>query len=188
MVYDGYFWHDDLVRLRAIRLDDWRHHYDNRFDTAGRLLVDYLVELPPTESEAVAFAEEFADFRNASRRVMFSIENHDGELVGGLNLNSIDERNGTFSIGIQIDRGQRGKGYGTAAMRMLLRYAFEERRLHKFNVGVLEGNLASSRMMETLGCTKEGVRRQVVYSGGRYFDEILFGMTAREFANPQGRK
>jgi len=42
---------------------------------------------------------------------MFTIENLDSENIGALNLNSIDERNGTFSIGMQIDRDHRGKGY-----------------------------------------------------------------------------
>ena len=30
----------------------------------------------------------------------------------------IDEKNGTFSIGVQIDRDYRGKGHGTAAMEI----------------------------------------------------------------------
>lgn len=73
------------------------------------------------------------------------------ECAGGINLNSIDERNGTFSIGIQVDRDHRGKGYGTSAVRILLRYAFFERRLNKFNTYVLEGNEASAAMMRKLG-------------------------------------
>ncbi|MFK7697763.1 GNAT family N-acetyltransferase [Paenibacillus sp. HJGM_3] len=68
---------------------------------------------------------------------MFTIESLDGENVGGINLNSIDERNGTFSIGIRIDRDHRGKGYGTRAVHILLRFAFFERRLNKFNDSVI---------------------------------------------------
>lgn len=55
---------------------------------------------------------------------MFTIENLNGEYVGGVNLNSIDEKNGTFSIGVQVDRDHRGKGYGTRAINILLKYAF----------------------------------------------------------------
>ncbi|MOA27956.1 putative ribosomal N-acetyltransferase YdaF [compost metagenome] len=66
-------------------------------------------------------------------------------------------------------------------MRILLRYAYFERRLNKFNVSVLEGNDASAMMMQKLGCVQEGVRRQIVYSNGRYHDEILYGMTKEEF-------
>ncbi|WP_254848750.1 GNAT family N-acetyltransferase [Paenibacillus odorifer] len=60
---------------------------------------------------------------------MFTIENLNGEYVGGVNLNSIDEKNGTFSIGVQVDRDHRGKGDGTRAINILLKYAFLELRL-----------------------------------------------------------
>lgn len=55
---------------------------------------------------------------------MFTIEDLHGENVGGVNLNSIDEKNGTFSIGVQVDKDHRGKGYGTRAITILLKYAF----------------------------------------------------------------
>ncbi|MNW48951.1 putative ribosomal N-acetyltransferase YdaF [compost metagenome] len=178
---DNYFWQDEVVRLRAIQPEDWEEHYNNRFDTPARRLLNYVVELPPTIAEAKSFAEEFADFAKSYERIMFTIETMNGENLGGINLCGIDERNGTFGIGIQINRDDRGKGYGTRAMKILLRYAYFERRLNKFNVSVLEGNDASAMMMQKLGCVQEGVRRQIVYSNGRYHDEILYGMTKEEF-------
>lgn len=181
VIYDTYFWQDDRIRLRAMRPEDWEPLYYNRFDTPARLLLDYEVELPPTEAEIRAFVDQHVDFGNSSVRLMFSIEALEGEWIGGLNLAGIDERNGTFGIGMQIDRDHRGQGYGTAAMRIALRYAFSQRRLHKFNVSVLEGNVASTRMLQKLGCVQEGVRREVVFANDRYHDEILFGLTADEF-------
>lgn len=180
--YDTYYWRDELVTLRAVEADDWESHYYSRFDTPARRLVSCEVELPPTVAESKAFTERFADFAAGTGRIMFTIENHDGKVVGGVNLNSIDERNGTFSIGMQVDRDHRGKGYGTAAMRLLLRYAFFERRLNKYYGHVLEGNIASATMLKKVGCQEEGRRRQMVYTDGRYWDEILFGLTHDEFA------
>jgi len=183
--YSQYFWQDEKIRLRGVQAEDWEDHYVNRFDTPARRLLECAVELPPTVAEARRFTEQYADFASDHHRIMFTIENLQGEPVGGVNLNSIDERNGTFSIGIQIDRDHRGKGYGTRAMRILLKYAFFERRLHKFNDYALEGNEASIRMMKKLGCVQEGVRRQVIYMNGRHMDLILFGLTNDEFiANP----
>ena len=101
---------------------------------------------------------------------MFTIDTLDGIVVGGLNLNGINERNGTFGIGIQIGMEYRGKGYGTAAMRILLKYTFLERRLNKFNSGCVEGNVASTTMHKKFSCVQEGVRRQMYYSNGRYFN------------------
>lgn len=112
---------------------------------------------------------------------MFAIDTLDGEHVGALNMNSIDERNGTFSIGIQVDKDERGQGYDTRAIKILLTYAFLERRLYKFNDYVLEGNEGSMRMMLKLGCVQEGIRRQDIYTNGRYQDLILFSLRKDEF-------
>jgi RimJ/RimL family protein N-acetyltransferase len=66
-------------------------------------------------------------------------------------------------------------------MKILLKYAFLERRLNKFNDYVLEGNDASAKMLKKLGCIQEGVCRQAVYINGKYMDFILFGLTKDEF-------
>ncbi len=179
--YDKYFWQNDFVRLRAIEDIDWESHYYNRFDTPARRLLNYEVELPPTKLEANEMIGTFADFKPGTGRLMFTIVTLDGQNIGGLNLNSIDEKNGTFSIGMQIDRDHRGKGYGTAAMEIILKYAFLERRLNKYYGSVLDGNTASASMLKKLGCTEEGRRRQMVYTEGKYYDEILFGLIKSEY-------
>ena len=179
--YQKYFWQSNLVRLRGVQENDWESHYINRFDTPARLLLNYEVELPPTIKEAHQANDTFLDFDLSRGRIMFTIETLDGVNIGGINLNSIDERNGTFSIGMQIDGIERGKGYGTSAMRIVLRYAFLERRLNKYYGSVLEGNIASASVLKKIGCKEEGVRRQMVYSNGNYHDEIMFGLTKDEF-------
>jgi len=181
--YDTYFWQNELIRLRAMSTDDWESYYNNRFDTPAWRLENYLVELPPTEAEARAFTERYRDCAEGDGHIVFFIiENLQGENVGVVNLNSIDERNGTFSIGMQIDRDHRGKGFGTATLRLLLRYAFFECRLHKFNGSVLEGNVVSTVMLKKVGCREESRRRQTAFMDGRYRDEILYGLTCDEFA------
>ena len=181
IIYDHYFWQNELVRLRALEEDDWEDHYYNRFDTPARRVLNYEVELPPTIAEAKDLMTRFAEFRPGTGRLMFTITDLAGQSVGGINLNSIDEKNGTFSVGMQIDRDHRGKGYGTSAMEIILRYAFYERRLNKYYGSVLEDNIASATMLRKLGCIEEGRRRQMVYSQGRYYDETLFGLTRSEF-------
>jgi RimJ/RimL family protein N-acetyltransferase len=180
--YSDYFWQHDKVRLRAIQPEDWEGDYTSKYDTLARRLLECAIELPPTISGSKKFAEENADFASANGRIiMFTIENLEGKNIGGINLNSIDERNGTFSIGVVVDKEYRGKGYGTSAMKILLKYAFLERRLNKFNDYVLEGNEGSVKMMIKIGCVQEGVRRQVVYINGQYLDFIMFGLTKDEY-------
>ena len=179
--YSTYFWQDDVIRLRAMESNDWESFYINRFDTPARRILNYEVELPPTVEEAQSLTEKFGNFKEGTGRLMFVAETLEGENIAALNLNSIDMKNGTFSIGMQVDRENRGKGYGTRAMRIVLRYAFMELRLNKFNVSVMQGNIGSYTMMKKLGCVEEGVRRQVVYTEGKYWDETMFGLTREEF-------
>ena len=170
--YENYYWQNEAVKLRALKFEDWENDFPNYFDSSARFLLEEEIELPPVEEIVQEQYRKYANFNPETGILMFAIENLDGVPVGGLNLNSINERHGTFSIGIQIGTGYRSKGYGTAAMRILLKYAFLERRLNKFNSGCIEGNIASIKMHEKLGCVQEGARRHIYYSDGRYFDRI----------------
>jgi len=64
---------------------------------------------------------------------------------------------------------------------MLLEYAFNERRLNKFTGFCLDDNIASQKMMLSLGCKQEGIVREEVFCNGKYHDRFLFGMTASEY-------
>ena len=186
--YENYYWQNELVRLRASTYEDWEESYPNLFDSPGRFLLQEEVELPPVLADWQEKSRKWAGLNmKESGLLMFTIETLAGEAVGALNLNSINERHGTFSIGIQIHKGERGKGYGTAAMRIVLRYAFLERRLNKFNSACVEGNTASAAMHKKLGCVQEGVRRQTYYHEGRCYDDILFGLTKDEFVENERR-
>lgn len=179
--YNNYFWQEDGIRLRAMRMEDAEDQYYNRFDTGGRRFLNYEVELPLGKEALKKSLEAFCDFAPGTGRYMFIIETLEGISVGSLNLCGIDEKNGKFSIGIEVNIDNRGKGYGTKAMRILLRYAFFELRLNKFNTCVYEGNIGSATMMEKLGCEKEGIHRQMIYTDGKYFDEIFYGLTKEAF-------
>ena len=179
--YSTYYWQNKRVRLRAMDPEDWEEHFKNAYDSAARRMLQYELELPPTIKGTQSSIDMFSNFNPETKRIMFTIENMEGVNVGALNLNSIDERNGTFSIGMQIGRAYRGQGYGTAAMELLLNYAYNERRLNKFNVSIIEGNIGSKTMLTKLGCVQEGVRREVIYTQGAYKNEILYGLTRTDF-------
>ncbi|HEX3027795.1 MAG TPA: GNAT family protein [Clostridia bacterium] len=186
ITYDNYFWQNELVRLRAWSADDWEWDYYNTFDTPAIALADFEVHLPATPSGSKNYSEKIADLSNVNGRFYFAIETFEGINVGRVNLSRVDERNGTFEIGILIDRDHRTRGYGTAAMKIILKYAFMERRLNKYCASLIEGNTGSIAMHKKLGCLQEGVCRQNIYLNGRYHDEILFGLTKEDYLKTAG--
>ena len=179
--YANYFWQNDKVRLRKATADDWEAFYANCFDSQARFFLDNLIELPRDAQNAKELWINFIEKASTDKNFAFAIETLDGTYVGSAFLNSINERNGTFGIGLVMEKACRGQGLGTAAMRILLNYAFNERRLNKYNGFVVEGNLASEHMLKKLGMTHEGVRRETIFHKGEYLNEIHYGITAKEF-------
>lgn len=177
-VYANYYWQNDKVRLRLWLPEDAEYSDLVELDSVGMALVHEEVPLPPAKPQIDENAESAKPNIAAPA---FSIETLNGEYVGHIHFNYINERHGTFSIGMVNMREQRGKGYGEAAMKLLLDYAFNERRLHKFNGFCLDMNEASIRLMKKLGCVQEGTVRDVVFMNGKYRDQLLFGMTEDEY-------
>lgn len=182
-----YFWQGKKVRLRAPRPEDWQLHLQECTDSEGRRLLQWGIELPKSEAMARQFAQEWADFKDTSGRIMFSIETLVGRHVGGINLHTMDRKNGTCSFGIRIAPRFQGKGYGTEALRILMRYAFWELRFQKANSGCMEGNAGSIKLHKAVGFKEEGRQRRSIYTDGRYYDHLLFGLTREEFDENEKR-
>lgn len=176
--YENYYWQNDRIRLRLGLPKDTHYSYLVDLDSAGMLLVQEEVPLPPVK-QMIEENGESAQPNIAAPA--FTIETLDGEYIGHIHFNYINERHGTFSIGMINYRNQRGKGYGEAAIRLLLEYAFNERRLHKFTAYCLDDNKASAALMKKLGCKQEGIVREVVFMNGKYHNQLLFGMTEDEY-------
>jgi len=93
----------------------------------------------------------------------------------------MNRKNGTFQTGTRIYRAFRGKGYADEAKRILLRYAFHEQAYQKYNIYTLETNEAMIAHAKRIGCREEGRIRRNIYTNGRYYDELYFGVTREEF-------
>jgi len=176
--FETYYWQDDKVRLRPAMPSDSEYHYILGMDVLGMALVGEEMPLPPVKPIIKNDAEP-QPLNNAAPG--FVIETLSGEYVGGLHFNFINERHGTFSIGMIIVKGQRGKGYGKAAMNILYQYAFNERRLHKFEGFCLDDNIASAKMLESLGCILEGTSRDAVFYNGKYHNRLLYSLLENEY-------
>jgi RimJ/RimL family protein N-acetyltransferase len=105
----------------------------------------------------------------------------DGPFVGTINTHTCDRRCGTFRYGLGILPQHQRKGYASEAIRLVLRYFFEERRYQKVNADVYSFNEPSIRLHESLGFVLEGRLRRVNFTQGQYHDALMFGMTKEEF-------
>lgn len=103
------------------------------------------------------------------------------EPVGEAFLFDLDEQRGRVEIGYWIAPAHQGNGYATAAVKLLVAYLFDQRRLHKVNARVLTFNEGSRRVLERVGFEPEGCRREDFYVDGEYVDADLYGLVADEW-------
>ena len=122
--------------------------------------------------------ERFADFLETDGSAVHFLPCRDGDLVGFVWLFRIDDAAGRGEIGYWIRPDAQGRGYATEAAGLGLRYAFDERRLHKVVARVLEGNSPSRRVLEKSGFQEEAHLREHYYVDGEYVDAYLFGLLA----------
>lgn len=96
-----------------------------------------------------------------------------GEPLGSVYIRDVDRKHNKAEYGIFIGVPEaRGRGMGTAAARLMLRYCFEEEGLHRVYLRALAGNLRAVRSYEKAGFVQEGCLRDDVYIGGEYCDII----------------
>lgn len=170
----------ERVRLRAVESSDWEVHYDWNFDTDDARR-SYAIPFPSSREQVQTWAESECQNSGQNDVFRFQIENLDGMLVGTLNTINCDSRCGTFGYGLAIRPEHRRKGYASEAIRLLLRYYFQERRYQKVNAEVYSFNEPSIQLHENLGFTLEGRLRRMIYTEGQFFDALIYGMTVEEF-------
>lgn len=93
---------------------------------------------------------------------------------------------GSQKVGISLAAEDQGKGYGTEAMRWLLDWAFRFGNLHRVELCTAEYNLGARKVYERVGFVLEGRQREVTFSGGRYWDLLLYSVLKREWAAKSG--
>ena len=104
--------------------------------------------------------EWYEEMRGDPACVVWCIETEDGQPVGNLGLHGIEETHGRATLGIAIgEKDFWGRGYGTEAIRRVLRYAFTELGLRRVVLEADEDNVRGIRCYEKCGFVREGLLR-----------------------------
>lgn len=100
-------------------------------------------------------------------------------LVGCIGID-VDRTHNHGEIGYWIGPSFWGHGYGTAALRLFLRYCFSCLDLHRVHAHHLVRNPASGRVLQKAGMRHEGILREHILKAGRYEDTVLYGLLKSE--------
>jgi len=115
-------------------------------------------------------------------RNVLIITNPADEVLGSISWRPVEPRTPyhRWEIGISLFPQYRGKGYGTTAQRLLVRYLFENTTAYRIQALTDADNIAEQRSLEKAGFTREGHLRGYAFRAGSYRDEILYAITRPE--------
>ena len=106
-----------------------------------------------------------------------------GRLIGFARLFWVDHVHGSGNLNLGIGApADRGQGYGTELMALMLNYAFNELGLHRLSAMVTEDNSGAIRFVERHGFQLEVRRRQAVLRDNQRWDMLLYGLLRSEWA------
>jgi RimJ/RimL family protein N-acetyltransferase len=163
----------ERVTLRAAREDD----LDQLYELAAEL--ETWEERSPAAPRPLSrpeYAERFTkSLTEPGEGASFVIE-ADGEVLGRCDIFDFDPLARNAEVGIALRAAARGQGYGTDALRVLVRYAFERRNLHRVYLGAIASNVGALASYRKVGFVEEGRRREHAWVRGSYQDEIVMGL------------
>jgi len=87
-------------------------------------------------------------------------------------------------IGYALVPSERGKGYGTEAVKIIVDYLFLSKNTPRIQVQTDEENMASHRILEKSGFKKEGIIRKSFFFRGEWRDQALFSILREEWKEP----
>ena len=137
---------------------------------------------PYTEADARAYIEasEAARLRGEQLELAIHVPGDPAAVLGGAALYDVDPEQGRCGLGYWLAAPARGRGVATRAAVLLARWGFAELGLARIELTCGPDNLASQRVAERVGFTREGLlRSHMAFKGGRR-DTLVYGLLPGE--------
>lgn len=105
---------------------------------------------------------------------MFVIDLDNKKSIGIVGFKNLDWVNRNSELFIYIgDEEYWGKGYGTQALELIIKFAFNNLNLHMLYLEAFSYNKNATKTYERLGFKQDGILRQSKFQDGKYYDKII---------------
>ncbi len=118
-----------------------------------------------------------------TRHIIFGVMRiEDNQLIGLVGLKDINVLNQSAEFYVIIgDRSAWGKGFGTEATKLMVRYGFMELNLNRIQTQDMEENIGGWRADEKAGFKYEGTLREVIPRFGKFHNVRVYSLLRSEF-------
>jgi len=170
----------ELIQLRALEPSDLDRLYKWENDSSIWSVSGTLAPFSRFVLEQYLASSHQDIYSSKQLRLMIDLtvngEEEDDDLephvIGCIDLFDFDPKNRKAGVGILIaDRADRGKGYATEALNLLVDYGFDVLDLHQIYSNVRVDNENSVALFKKIGFEITGLKQDWILDGGRWYDE-----------------
>lgn len=169
-----------LVRLREYRSEDIPLAKEYINSTEVRQYIEGNVPFLYTLHNEQQWYESLSPQEKTYTFAIEALESK--EYIGGCGINEINYKNSIATVGIFIGNPEYlSKGYGTDAMKVLVKFIFEQMNINKIKLHVYDFNLRAQKSYEKVGFKREAVLKDELFRNGRYHDIIQLSMFKKDY-------
>lgn len=145
---------------------------------------------PYTDGDAIAWCIEMAPgFRRSGDGIEWAgVRRSDDRLIGSFGLKRTDWRGRSSEIGYWVAPWARGDGLAVEATLAIARWLLVEQRFERMVLRAATGNLASQRVAEKTGLSREGIARSAGFTNDGRVDLVVFSLIRSDLDEPRGEK
>jgi len=171
----------DRLLLRDFNKDDWPNVLAYQSDPQ---YLRYYHWTQRTSEDVCSFVNKFIEQQKEDPRIKFQLAmilRSENKLIGngGIRQNNHDATEA--EIGYEIDPNYWGNGYATETANALLKFGFQELKLHRISSYCIADNKASAHVLEKIGMKCEGKLRENALIKGRWLDTLLYAILEDEW-------
>lgn len=162
-----------LVRLRPIQSEDAEvvHHLIQDRDIAVLTGSVHTSAPQPSPWSIESLRSIYEQWSTSDDRLVFAVIDRQTEtMVGEVVLKDWHEANRSCGFRTLIGSAGRGKGLGTEATRLTIRYGLQSLGLHRISLEVYDHNPRARHVYEKVGFTHEGTGRDALWFEGHWID------------------
>ena len=142
---------------------------------------EYWGDFQPFERKSKSELERQFDKRPPEQNWLF-IEKKNGSKIGVISHFPVGKNLG---IGFNLILSERGKGFGTEAVKIMVDYLFLSKQIVRIQAHTDVRNVASQKVLEKAGFKREGTVRKFLFVRGKWRDMFLSGILREEWKEPK---
>jgi len=167
--------------LREFDETDWQAVHSYASDPE---VVRYMDWGPNTAEETKEFIRRSIAYQKEQPRRDYTLAitlKAEERLIGGCGLHVLNPDNREGWLGYCLNRHFGGHGYATETAKALLRFGFQQLRLHRIYATCDPANIASANVLENIYMRREGHFREHKWAKGRWRDSLLYAILENEW-------